>query len=131
MTLVTYEPKHYPFMLMWWNERSFPAIAEEYLPEIGLVVLEDDAPICVGFLYETGNQTCFMDHLVSDPKADLTHRDQGLDFLILALAQIAETKGYGMVGGASNRPRLIERFTRLGFVTYDKDVVHLGKKLGR
>ncbi len=132
MTIVPYEESiHYPLFQIWWNERNTWIVSPEYLPDFGLVVEDVNGPVCGGFLVETDRKICFIEHIVGDPKVDHEFRGRALDFLILALAQFAEQKGYTLCASASNRPRLIERFTKLGFVTYDKNVVHVGKKLGR
>lgn len=129
MKLVAFnELSHYPHMLLWWSERGFPSTPLWLLPPAGLVLELQGQPVCAGFLYGSDGGCSQITHLVSDKTVDYALRSEALDTLIMALHNLAHARGFRMVSGATNLPGLIQRYERLGFQTFDKNITILGKE---
>lgn len=124
------ELKHFPHMLIWWFERSYPPTHLELLPPSG-VVMEDESgkPLCAGFLYVSNGRCAQIAHLVADPKLEVGVRSEALDRLILLLTESARSQGFREVSGATTLPGLVKRYERLGFRIYENNVTLLGREV--
>jgi hypothetical protein len=115
-------------MCRWWNERKFPQPDAQFLPPTGLVVAYGTGKlICGGFLFKTDARMASLGNLVSDPQVRAEDRSEAVELLISKLMDVARENGYSMVSAATNLPRLMSRYEKLGFSRTDDNVSHFGR----
>lgn len=117
--------KHYPLMLLWWDERKFPATPIPLLPRTGVVIEKKGTPICAGFVYYTDSGFAMVDHLVADKRAFKADRDEAVDLVIDTLVKLAKENGFLVVSAATNLPHLKERYEEHGFKGADMNMTHM------
>jgi hypothetical protein len=113
----------------WFEKRSFPAPDPNYFPGVGVVALFQGVPVAAGFAYRTDAKLAIIGHLVTDPDASGDKRNAALDAVIQTLTRIAQAEGYELVSCATDLPKLMDRFERLGFSKTDEGVSHFRRNL--
>lgn len=119
--------RDYPQLKAWWDERGFPPARRQFLPPTGLMVRQDGVDTCGGFLFKTDARAAIIGNLVSDPRAPKSIRSEAVDYLVLALLDLAVEDGFEMVCASTNLPGLSARYQRLGFTCTDQGVSHFGR----
>lgn len=119
--------EHFPMLRQWWEERQFPAPDPMLLPPTGVLITHGLTPVAAGFLFKTDAKIATIGHLVSDPRSDRGIRSEATDYLIFSLLDHARQEGFRAVTGATNLPRLMQRYELLGFVKTDEGISHFGR----
>ena len=55
----------------WWEDWGWEPPAKDFLPddgEGGLIVLDNDTPVCAGFIYITNSKVAWVDWIISNKK---------------------------------------------------------------
>ena len=55
----------------WWKDWGWEPPAKDFLPddgESGLIVLDNDVPVCAGFIYITNSKAAWVDWIISNKK---------------------------------------------------------------
>ena len=56
-------------LVQWWSDWGWTAPARDFLPEGGLsgvMVLDEDTPVCAGFFYTTNSKAAWVDWIISN-----------------------------------------------------------------
>lgn len=133
ITVRAYKPEDYNTLVSWWKQYTDwekNPVPEGILPPTGIIVMQDDKPICAGFLYETiGNNCTWMEWIVADAQSDKETRAICLDKLVKTLTNIAKVKGYGFIFTSVKHPKLMERLESFGFLKGDGGMTNMIKGL--
>ena len=113
----------------WWRTWSWPAVPEELLPGVGLIVESKTQKLAMGFLYSTDSDFAWIEWITGNPDADKFQRREALDILIDELSERAKADGFTTVFTTMKHPGLIERALLHGFVVTDKDMTNLVRRL--
>lgn len=119
--------KHYKTLTQWWNGHKFPVVPLDSLPELGIVCLAQDKPICSGFLYKTDSNIAWMEWLLCDPSAPREYRGECINALIDKLEALAKDFGYTNIYTNLIHPSLCNRLESKGFIITDKQSINLVK----
>lgn len=111
----------YPLISSWWKARNWPAVPQEVLSTMGLII----EPYCFGFIYSSDSKIAWLEFLCSNPATDSKERNEAMDILIEALVDLAKQQGFKFVFTSSVDTKLIDRLTKRGFGVTDKNVTHL------
>lgn len=117
--------KDYDTICKWWKEHGSYAPMREHLPPTGIMVENNEKPVCAGFLYNTDAKICVMEFLISDSKASKEDRDSGLSCLIQILRDLALERGYTAIYNSTGIVKFISRLKEAGFVEADKNQTHM------
>lgn len=117
----------------WWNDWEWTPPSRDFLPDNGkggLIVMDDDEPICAGFIYITNSKAAWCDWIISSRTyRKKPHRRDALKLLVSSITDICETRGYKYVYALiKNRP-LIETYKEMGFTQGDTYSTEMIKKL--
>ena len=112
-------PSDYEDVLVgWWKDWGWEAPAKDFLPENGeggLMVLDNDKPVCAGFIYITKNsKVVWIEWIISD-KNHREKRKESLSLLINKLTEVGKINNMKYVFANNNNRFLIETYLNLDF----------------
>ena len=103
----------YDTLVKWWNEWDFGVVPKECLPPAGIMVEDENGPICAGGLYiGEGTQFGFMEWIVSDKNANIRQVHKALGLCINSIMNMAQEKGMRLVYAVTGEEALHKRFTK-------------------
>lgn len=100
----------------WLEKRGHQQVEEDSLPKIGYIVLDDDAPICVGFLRRCEGNFGFLDGLATNPEVPGPIRHVAIDALVTKIIMKATEIGLTNLIAWSLDKGTLERSETHGFV---------------
>lgn len=111
------EAAHYPLLKSWWECHGAPPMPPRWLSPLGLVAFdgppsEGGAPLAACFLYLTGTAVCWMEGLVSNPRAPKRLTGRAADRVIAELLAIAKQTGHEVVSASTARRSVVRRMVR-------------------
>ena len=76
----------------WWKDWGWEAPLKDFLPddgEGGLIVLDEDIPVCAGFIYVTNSKVAWVDWIISNKNyREKSKRQQAINLLIESLTNV-------------------------------------------
>ena len=115
----------YKLLESWWDAHGSYPPKPEHLSETGIIVEDNEQPICAGFLYQTDSKICVFEFVVSNPKAAKDKRNDALKRLIEVIQNLAEKLDYSLVYTSINVKHYINKLLNAGFMVMDKGQTHL------
>lgn len=126
-----YTPEDYPVLAEWWKLHGWAAIPANILPKLGAVAVKGDVPLCAAFLYmDNSVGVCWLEWLVSNPKASPFEVMKGVRELMGFLEAQASVLGYGVMLTTCRQASLVRLYESAGFAKTDEGVTHLLKIIG-
>ena len=120
-------------LVQWWRNWGWEPIDKEFLPEDGkggLMVLDDEDPVCAGFMYATNSKVAWVDWIVSsDTYRKKPERSEAIKLLVETLTNICRNTGHKYSYALIKHPGLSELYEELGYVKGDKQVSEMIKLL--
>lgn len=120
-------------LVQWWRNWGWEPIDKEFLPEDGkggLMVLDDEEPVCAGFMYATNSKVAWVDWIVSsDTYRKKPERSEAIKLLVETLTNICRNTGHKYSYALIKHPGLSELYEELGYVKGDKQVSEMIKLL--
>ena len=116
--------KHHGMLCEWWTEWKWPAVPVSLLPKNGIVVYEEETPVCAGFMYLTDSDWGIMEWIVGNPWVSKEERHNGLDCLIQDLILVAKSNAKKAIFSSVNHPSLIDAYSRNGMIVTDKGMTN-------
>lgn len=121
------------FLTHWWRDWSWGAPTRDFLPDNGkggVLVLDDDEPICAGFMYLTNSKVAWIDWIVSNKQyRKKPNRQIAIKLLVESLTEISKNAGakyaYALI---KNKP-LIEAYEKIGYTRGDSYTSEMIKTL--
>ena len=124
-------PTDYDTILVgWWTDWGWVAPPQDFLPENGLsgiIVLDDDTPVCAGFFYTTNSSVAWVDWIISNKEyKKKPQRKEALELLIQILTESCKILGFTYVYALIKHPSLINVYESIGYTegyTYNKEMI--------
>ena len=117
----------------WWHNWGWEPIEREFLPEDGkggLMVLDDEEPVCAGFVYTTNSKVAWVDWIVSsDTYRKKPERGEAIKLLVETLTNICKNTGHKYSYALIKHPGLSNVYEELGYIKGDKYVGEMIKAL--
>ena len=108
----------------WWNDWGWKAPEKDFLPDDGkggLIVYDDDIPICAGFIYVTNSKVAWVDWIVSNKEYRIKEkRKEAIRLLIESLSNICKNTGSKYGYALIKNQSLIQVYKDLGWSKGDK-----------
>ena len=105
--------KDYGTLVKWWTDWEFGKVPKECLPPEGVIVEDNDKPLCAGGLYVgEGTQFGFMEWIVTDKHADSRKIHKALKMCIDTIMTKAKSMGLKLVYTATKEQALHKRYTK-------------------
>lgn len=93
-----FQEADYPQVSDWLMERGITSIPYHCLSSTG-VMIED---VACGFLYFTNSSMGYLDHFITNPKADKIKRRQALELIAQELITLSEKYGVKLLMAGTN-----------------------------
>lgn len=110
----------------WWADWGWKAPTRDFLPDDGvggIMVLDDDVPVCAGFMYATNSRVAWVDWIVSNKQyRKKPHRGEAIKLLVSTLSDISKNLGNKYCYALIKHQSLIETYKELGYTKGDEYV---------
>lgn len=119
MKIIPYERQiHENYIEKMLISRFMASYLIQDLPEHGLIALQDDTPIAVGFIRQIEGPYAMLDSYLSNSEADPEIRDRALNLITRKLLDWARIGGVRNVLAFSADPNTVLRAEAHGFVSF-------------
>lgn len=127
-------PSDYDDILLgWWEDWEWKAPLKEILPNNGtggLIVYDDETPVCAGFVYQTNSKLSWVEWVVSNKQyRKKPNRKNAIELLVRSLTLVASGAGYDYCYALTNSSALSETYKKMGYIEGDSYSKEMIKKL--
>lgn len=105
---------YYPIVTKWWKDWGIAPLSPYRLSTRGLMVFQEDIPICAGWLFSTDSNTAIAGWLISS-KEHKDKRKDSISQLIIELEKLANNFGFELLNFPASNPHLRNKLEKLGF----------------
>lgn len=117
----------------WWYDWGWEPPTRDFLPENGaggIIILDEDVPICAGFIYVTNSKVSWVDWIISNKEyKKKPERQNAINLLVYSLTEISKSSGSKYCYALIKHKGLIETYKDLGYVKGDEYVGEMIKIL--
>jgi hypothetical protein len=107
----------------WWEDWKWTPPGKDFLPDNGMggiMVLDEEIPVCAGFMYTTNSKVAWIDWIVSSKEyRKKPHRKEALSLLVDTLTNISKNTGHKYGYALIKHPSLIDTYKKLGYIKGD------------
>jgi len=116
----------------WWKDWGWQAPSRDFLPEKGtggMIVFDDETPVCAGFMYATNSGVAWVDWIISDKDYRGESRQEAIELLVSSLTAVATASGYKFAYALIKHESLVETYKSLGYSQADQYTTEMIKTL--
>ena len=117
-------------LVKWWKDWKWDAPQKDFLPDNGtggLIVLDDEEPVCAGFLYVTNSSVAWVDWIVSSKTyRKKPQRKEAIELLIETLTNVCERNEKKYIYALIKHSGLINTYEKFGYIkgdTYTSEMI--------
>lgn len=117
-------------LVKWWKDWKWDAPQKDFLPDNGtggLMVLDDEEPVCAGFLYVTNSSVAWVDWIVSSKTyRKKPQRKEAIELLIETLTNVCERNEKKYIYALIKHSGLINTYEKFGYIkgdTYTSEMI--------
>ena len=107
----------------WWKDWNWEAPLKDFLPdngEGGIIVFDEETPICAGFLYITNSKAVWIDWIISNKEYRIKpKRKEAIKLLIDTLSILSKNLGSKYAYALIKHKGLIDTYKELGYIKGD------------
>jgi hypothetical protein len=111
-------------LVAWWKQWGWESPQRDFLPDngkSGIIVYDQDTPICAGFMYITNSKVAWVDWIISNKEyTKKPHRKDAIKLLVSTLTGICKNTGSKYVYALIKSRHLIETYEQLGYIKGDR-----------
>jgi hypothetical protein len=111
-------------LVAWWKQWGWEPPQRDFLPDNGkggIIVYDQDTPICAGFMYITNSKVAWVDWIISNKEyTKKPHRKDAIKLLVSTLTGICKNTGSKYVYALIKSRHLIETYEQLGYIKGDR-----------
>lgn len=102
----------------WWESWGWTPPPQDYLPNTGFILYDNDVPVCAAYLYMTNSKVAWIEWLVSNKNyRKKPGRREGILFLLSYMIEIAKQSGYSYITAIAENQHAINIYETLGFIS--------------
>lgn len=117
------ETDYEDILVGWWKDWKWTPPLKDFLPSDGkggVMVLDNDIPVCAGFVYMTNSKVAWVDWIISSRNySKKPQRKEALDLLITTLTNICKDTGNKYCYALIKNKSLIKTYETLGYTSAD------------
>jgi hypothetical protein len=117
------ETDYEDILVGWWKDWKWTPPLKDFLPSDGkggVMVLDNDIPVCAGFVYMTNSKVAWVDWIISNKEyKKKPQRKEALDLLITTLTNICKDTGNKYCYALIKNKSLIKTYETLGYSSAD------------
>jgi hypothetical protein len=107
----------------WWKQWEWTAPQRDFLPDSGkggIIVYDDETPVCAGFMYLTNSKVSWVDWIISNKEyTKKPERQDAIKLLVSALTEICNKSGSKYIYALIKNNSLISTYEELGYTKGD------------
>ena len=107
----------------WWKDWGWEPPQKDFLPNDGkggIIILDDDVPICAGYMYLTNSKVGWVDWIISNRHyTNKELRKDAISLLVSRLTDICKLIGCKYVYALIKNQSLINTYESLGYIKGD------------
>lgn len=107
----------------WWEQWGWTAPQRDFLPDNGkggIIVYDDNTPVCAGFMYLTNSKVSWVDWIISNKEyTKKPDRQDAIKLLVSALTEICNKSGSKYIYALIKNDSLIGTYEDLGYTKGD------------
>jgi hypothetical protein len=127
------ETDYEDILVGWWKDWKWTPPPKDFLPSDGkggVMVLDNDIPVCAGFVYMTNSKVAWVDWIISNREyKKKPQRKEALDLLITTLTNICKDTGNKYCYALIKNKSLIKTYETLGYTSADSYTQEMIKAL--
>jgi hypothetical protein len=120
-------------LVEWWKQWGWEAPLKDFLPNEGkggIIVFDEDVPVCAGFMYLTNSKVSWVDWIISNKKyTKKPQRKDAIKLLVSSLTNICKSTGSKYVYALIKNQHLISVYQELGYIKGDSYTSEMIKAL--
>lgn len=116
----------------WWEDWGFKPPSKDFLPNNatgGCMIMDDDIPVCAGFLYNTNSKIAWVDWIISNKNyRKKPERKDAILLLILTLTDVAKNQGNKYAYSLMDNKGLVKIYEDAGYSkagTYNEEMIKI------
>ena len=117
----------------WWKDWRWSVPPRDFLPDDatgGLIIYDEEVPVCAGFVYMTNSRVGWVEFIVSNIEyKDKENRKLYLSTLVNSLGNILKNAGAKYTYVSLKNESLIKIYEELGYVKGSKGCLEMIKQL--
>lgn len=118
--------QHYAHACKWWRASNWTPMPLKALPTLGRVVLHNERPVCMGWIYRTDSVVALLEWVVADPEfREKPARSEALDLLVETLITEAALHERNILFCSLESQAMIARCERFGFKRTDRNMTNM------
>jgi hypothetical protein len=120
-------------LLGWWEDWGWVAPMKDMLPQDGIggvIVYDEDEPVCAGFLYMTNSKMAWVEWVISNKNyRKKPQRKKAIVYLIETLTNIAKNNGATFAYTVVKNRSLSAIYEQIGYIDGDNNIKEMIKSL--
>ena len=120
-------------LVHWWKDWDWVAPVQEFLPDSGkggVMVMDNDVPVCAGFNYMTNSKVAWVDWIISNKKYNKKpQRKMAISLLIKTLTRMCKDLGFTFSYALIKNESLMNTYKDVGYSEADQYNKEMIKKL--
>lgn len=117
-------------LVEWWKMWGWEPVAKDFLPDDGkggIIIYDEDVPVCAGFIYTTNSKVAWVDWIVSNKEyRKKPERSEAIELLVQSLTNICKNTGHKYSYALIKHSGLVDTYKKLG---YTKGDVYTGEMI--
>lgn len=116
----------------WWRQWGWEPPQKDFLPNDGkggIIVYDNDTPICAGYMYITNSKVAWVDWIISSKQyTKKPQRKDAIKLLVSTLTNVCNKTGAKYIYALIKSRNLIETYEELGYIkgdTYTSEMIKL------
>lgn len=116
----------------WWKQWGWEPPQRDFLPNDGkggVIVYDEDVPVCAGFMYITNSKVAWVDWIISNKEyTKKPQRKDAIKLLVSELTKICKLTGSKYSYALIKNESLINTYEDLGYIqgsTYTKEMIKI------
>jgi hypothetical protein len=95
LTIRPLKSEDYKTLCEFWQQWGWTPPPQDFLPEIGMIVYDEETPIAASYLYITNSKVCWLEWVISNKNyKNRENRKNAINLLIETLINMAKNGGY-------------------------------------
>lgn len=125
-----YDSDYDSILVGWWKMWGWEPVEKDFLPDNGkggIIVYDEDVPICAGFIYTTNSKVAWVDWIISNKEyRKKPQRSEAIELLVQSLTNICKNTGHKYSYALIKHSGLVDTYKKLG---YTKGDVYTGEMI--
>lgn len=105
----------------WWKDWRWTPPKYEMLPQTGIIIYNDEVPVCAGFVYFTNSKMAWVEYIVSNFHYRAFDRDELIELTINTLSELAKDNGFNYLYTSLKNKHLVNKYKKCGYLEGDSN----------